>query len=178
MCSPCGHQRNTVLTIWLGVSLTRIKFLGRGYTAFLMFVPALVGAILVNTLQDHNRIGLLFSYWVSSTLQSHLVLLTSDTHVGVVKSSSLSLSLSFWDGWARSSRDIPSVRLPTPSSSSPTRLETPLDPSCGRGNISPGSYYTYPQPFFLPRYMRNPHESVQRLTRSSFLFAGTTFPGP
>jgi hypothetical protein len=33
----------------------------------MMFVPALVGSILVNTLQDHNRIGLLFSYWVSGS---------------------------------------------------------------------------------------------------------------
>ncbi|KAF6763855.1 major facilitator superfamily domain-containing protein [Ephemerocybe angulata] len=54
-----------ILTIWLGVSLTRIPALGRGYTSILMFVPALLGSLLVNTLRDSNRVGLLFSYWVS-----------------------------------------------------------------------------------------------------------------
>ncbi|KAF5315827.1 hypothetical protein D9611_004986 [Ephemerocybe angulata] len=58
---------NAVLTIWLGVSLTRIPALGRGYTSILMFVPALLGSLLVNTLRDSNRVGLLFSYWVSGS---------------------------------------------------------------------------------------------------------------
>ncbi|RXW18733.1 hypothetical protein EST38_g7118, partial [Candolleomyces aberdarensis] len=40
-------------------------WIGRGYASILMFVPALLGSILVNTLQDSNRVGLLFSYWVS-----------------------------------------------------------------------------------------------------------------
>ncbi|CAA7271463.1 unnamed protein product [Cyclocybe aegerita] len=54
-----------ILTIWLGVSLAAIPALGRGYTAVMCFVPALLGSILVSTLPSHNRIGLLFSYWIA-----------------------------------------------------------------------------------------------------------------
>ncbi|KAJ3517410.1 hypothetical protein NLJ89_g522 [Agrocybe chaxingu] len=54
-----------ILTIWLGVSLVAIPALGRGYTAVMCFVPALLGSILVSTLPSHNRIGLLFSYWIA-----------------------------------------------------------------------------------------------------------------
>jgi len=54
-----------ILTIWLGVTLASVPAIGRGYAGILMFVPALLGSILVNTLHDSNRVGLLFSYWVS-----------------------------------------------------------------------------------------------------------------
>jgi len=40
--------------------------MGRGYAGALMFAPALLGSILVSTLKSHNKVGLLFSYWISS----------------------------------------------------------------------------------------------------------------
>ena len=40
--------------------------MGRGYAGALMFVPAFLGSILVSTLKSHNKVGLLFSYWISS----------------------------------------------------------------------------------------------------------------
>lgn len=58
----------SVLTIWFGVTLASQRAIGRGYAAILMFIPALLGAILVNTLPSHNKVGLLFSYWISSEL--------------------------------------------------------------------------------------------------------------
>ena len=54
-----------VSCILLGILLAR--FIGRGYAGSLMYVPGILGAILVNTLPSDNKIGLLFSYWVSST---------------------------------------------------------------------------------------------------------------
>ncbi|KAI5900438.1 MFS general substrate transporter [Schizophyllum commune H4-8] len=52
-----------VSCILLGILLAR--FIGRGYAGSLMYVPGILGAILVNTLPSDNKIGLLFSYWVS-----------------------------------------------------------------------------------------------------------------
>ncbi|KAF8891290.1 major facilitator superfamily domain-containing protein [Infundibulicybe gibba] len=54
-----------ILVIWLGVTLASQKRVGRAYAAAIMFIPAILGAILVNALPSHNKIGLLFSYWVS-----------------------------------------------------------------------------------------------------------------
>lgn len=54
-----------ILTIWLGVTLASTRLFGRGYTGALMLIPALLGAILVNTLPSHNKVGLLFSYWIT-----------------------------------------------------------------------------------------------------------------
>ncbi|KAF8197567.1 major facilitator superfamily domain-containing protein [Pholiota molesta] len=54
-----------ILSVFLGVTLAAQRYIGRGYAAALIFAPALLGAILVNTLPSHNKVGLLFSYWVS-----------------------------------------------------------------------------------------------------------------
>ena len=59
----CG----TVLTIWLAVTLASQLFIGRSYAGVLMYIPAILGAILVSTLPFTNKIGLLFSYWISRT---------------------------------------------------------------------------------------------------------------
>lgn len=56
----------SVITIWLGVTLASQRAIGRGYAALLVFIPALVGAVLVNTLSSQNKVGLLVSYWISS----------------------------------------------------------------------------------------------------------------
>ncbi|KAJ7510161.1 major facilitator superfamily domain-containing protein [Mycena galericulata] len=54
-----------ILTIWGGVSLAGFKPIGRAYAGVIMFIPAILGSILVNTLPSHNKIGLLFSYWLT-----------------------------------------------------------------------------------------------------------------
>ncbi|KAJ7219571.1 major facilitator superfamily domain-containing protein [Mycena pura] len=54
-----------ILTIWAGVSLASYKPIGRAYAGVIMFIPAILGCILVNTLPSHNKVGLLFSYWLT-----------------------------------------------------------------------------------------------------------------
>uniref|UniRef100_A0A0W0GE50 Major facilitator superfamily (MFS) profile domain-containing protein n=1 Tax=Moniliophthora roreri TaxID=221103 RepID=A0A0W0GE50_MONRR len=55
-----------IVTIWVGVILATSK-LGRGYAGILMFIPAILGCLLVNLLPSHMKVGLLFGYWLSST---------------------------------------------------------------------------------------------------------------
>lgn len=57
---------DTVLTIWLGVVLASQPSIGRSYASVLMYIPAILGSILVSTLPFSNKVGLLFSYWISS----------------------------------------------------------------------------------------------------------------
>lgn len=54
-----------ILTIWLAVVLASQPSIGRSYAGVLMYIPAILGAILVSTLPFSNKIGLLFSYWIS-----------------------------------------------------------------------------------------------------------------
>ncbi|SJL00803.1 related to permease of the major facilitator superfamily [Armillaria ostoyae] len=54
-----------ILTIWLGITLASFKPIGRGYAGALMYIIAILGALLVNLLPSSNKVGLLFSYWVS-----------------------------------------------------------------------------------------------------------------
>ncbi|KAK0484054.1 major facilitator superfamily domain-containing protein [Armillaria novae-zelandiae] len=54
-----------ILTIWLGITLASFKPIGRGYAGALMYIVAILGALLVNLLPSGNKVGLLFSYWVS-----------------------------------------------------------------------------------------------------------------
>ncbi|KAG1826874.1 MFS general substrate transporter [Suillus subaureus] len=54
-----------ILTIWLGVVLASEPSIGRSYAGVLMYIPAILGSILVSTLPFSNKIGLLFSYWIS-----------------------------------------------------------------------------------------------------------------
>lgn len=53
-----------ILTIWLGVRLASSKYIGRAYAGTLMYLPAILGAILVSLLPYSNKVGLLFSYWI------------------------------------------------------------------------------------------------------------------
>ncbi|PPR05104.1 hypothetical protein CVT26_012340 [Gymnopilus dilepis] len=64
-----------ILTIWLGVTLASQRSIGRGYAAALMFIPALLGAILVQKLPSHDKVGLLFSYWISIFMFTPFVIL-------------------------------------------------------------------------------------------------------
>ncbi|PFH54129.1 hypothetical protein AMATHDRAFT_38116 [Amanita thiersii Skay4041] len=54
-----------IVVIWAGVMLASFPKIGRAYAGVLMFIPAILGAILVNTLPFSNKIGLLFSYWLN-----------------------------------------------------------------------------------------------------------------
>lgn len=57
---------DSVLWIWLAVTAaTRLKF-GRAYAGVFMFGIALIGAILLNTISLHKKVGLLFCYWLTS----------------------------------------------------------------------------------------------------------------
>ncbi|KAF9469334.1 major facilitator superfamily domain-containing protein [Collybia nuda] len=52
-----------IVTIWSGITLA--SYVGRGYAGAIVFIPAILGALLVNCLPTENKVGLLFSYWVS-----------------------------------------------------------------------------------------------------------------
>ncbi|KAF9227795.1 MFS general substrate transporter [Gyrodon lividus] len=54
-----------ILTIFIGVTLASQNSIGRSYAGVLMYIPAILGAILVSVLPSSNKIGLLFSYWIS-----------------------------------------------------------------------------------------------------------------
>ncbi|KDR66872.1 hypothetical protein GALMADRAFT_232281 [Galerina marginata CBS 339.88] len=71
----CVDGAVEILTILLGVTLAARRSIGRGYAIALMFIPALLGSILVNTLPSHNKVGLLFSYWVSVFVFTPFILL-------------------------------------------------------------------------------------------------------
>lgn len=61
--------------IYFAVTIASHRKLGRGYTGAMMFLPAILGAILLNTLPQHNKIGLLFSYWLTITAIAPFVIL-------------------------------------------------------------------------------------------------------
>lgn len=61
----CVDGVSEIIFILVGVTLAAQPKIGRAYSGVIIYIPALVGAILVNTLPSHNRIGLLFSYWTS-----------------------------------------------------------------------------------------------------------------
>ncbi|KAJ3819735.1 major facilitator superfamily domain-containing protein [Lentinula raphanica] len=54
-----------ILSIWLGVSLAGVKGIGRAYAGVILYIPGLLGALLVNLLPSHLKVGLLFAYWLS-----------------------------------------------------------------------------------------------------------------
>lgn len=64
---------DVVLAIWLGVTvLVPQPSIGRSYAGVLMYIPGILGSILVSTLPFSNKIGLLFSYWISSTFHNFI----------------------------------------------------------------------------------------------------------
>ncbi|KAI0053852.1 MFS general substrate transporter [Auriscalpium vulgare] len=54
-----------IITIWFGTTLASYWPYGRALAALLMFIPSILGSILVTTLPAHHKVGLLFSYWLS-----------------------------------------------------------------------------------------------------------------
>lgn len=53
-----------ILSVWLGVVLASRGAIGHAYASVLMYIPAILGTILVSTLPFSDKIGLLFSYWI------------------------------------------------------------------------------------------------------------------
>ncbi|KAF9792773.1 MFS general substrate transporter [Thelephora terrestris] len=54
-----------MLAVYLGVTIAARWKNGKAWTAMLSYVPSVIGTILVATLPGTNKIGLLFSYWIS-----------------------------------------------------------------------------------------------------------------
>ncbi|GLB34691.1 putative membrane transporter [Lyophyllum shimeji] len=52
-----------ILAIFATIAL--VPYIGHAYAAVAAYLPGILGTILVNTLPSHNKIGLLFAYWVS-----------------------------------------------------------------------------------------------------------------
>jgi hypothetical protein len=77
-CTPLIYSCGTVLAIWLGVTLASQILIGRSYSGVLMYIPAILGAILVSALPFSNKVGLLFSYWISSTFSWPLLVTWHD----------------------------------------------------------------------------------------------------
>lgn len=57
-----------IISIWLGVYLAGRKEIGRAYAIVILYIPALLGALIVNLIPLHLKVGLLFGYWLSSEL--------------------------------------------------------------------------------------------------------------
>lgn len=54
-----------ILTIWTGVTLAARLRDARGYVGAVYFIPNILGCILVNVLPWKNKVGLLFSVWLT-----------------------------------------------------------------------------------------------------------------
>lgn len=54
-----------IVTIWTGVKIAAQIPNSRAYVGFLYFIPNLLGVFLVNFLPWENKIGLLFSVWIT-----------------------------------------------------------------------------------------------------------------
>jgi len=54
-----------IIAIYLGVTIAARWKDGKAWTAMLNYVPSIIGTILVATLPGTNKVGLLFSYWIS-----------------------------------------------------------------------------------------------------------------
>lgn len=73
--------------------------IGRAYAGVLMYIPAILGAILVSALPFSNKVGLLFSYWISSEPSCNASRVpTSDNHPSVFAISPFTIFL----GWVAS----------------------------------------------------------------------------
>jgi hypothetical protein len=61
-----------IITIWTGVTLAAKIPNSRAYVAVIYMLPNLLGALLINLLPWSNKIGLLFSLWLTG--ERHQVL--------------------------------------------------------------------------------------------------------
>ncbi|KAF8687957.1 hypothetical protein AX14_003576 [Amanita brunnescens Koide BX004] len=70
-----------IVAILVGVTLAASPRIGRAYTVVIFYIPATLGCILVETLPFKNKIGLLFSYWVSILATVPLAIILGWTNV-------------------------------------------------------------------------------------------------
>lgn len=63
-----------IITIWTGVTIVARLNNARAYVAVLYLVPNVLGAILINVLPWENKVGLLFSQWLSGVGTTAFVL--------------------------------------------------------------------------------------------------------
>lgn len=56
-----------IVTIYTGVTIASRIPNSRAWVAIAYFVPNILGVFLINFLPWHNRVGLLFSVWLSGT---------------------------------------------------------------------------------------------------------------
>ena len=54
-----------IIMIYIGVILATSKPIGRAYAAVILFIPGILGEILVNTLPSKNNVGLLLSFYLA-----------------------------------------------------------------------------------------------------------------
>jgi hypothetical protein len=59
-----------IVTIYTGVTIAA-KLDSRAWVAFIYFIPNILGTILVNVLPWSNKVGLLFSVWLTGTSLGH-----------------------------------------------------------------------------------------------------------
>ena len=57
-----------IVTIWVGVSIASRVPNSRAYVGTLFMIPNILGVFLVNFLPWENKIGLLFSVWITGML--------------------------------------------------------------------------------------------------------------
>ncbi|KAF6765362.1 membrane transporter [Ephemerocybe angulata] len=61
----CADGVVSIIGIFIGIYLSTIPLVGRGYATILTSIPPLIGSILINILPSENKIALLFMYWLS-----------------------------------------------------------------------------------------------------------------
>ncbi|KZV92894.1 MFS general substrate transporter [Exidia glandulosa HHB12029] len=63
-----------IVTIWTGVTLVSKWKNSRAYVAVIYFIPNIAGTIMINTIPWENKIGLLFSIWLTGVGTTGFVL--------------------------------------------------------------------------------------------------------
>ncbi|KAJ2912369.1 hypothetical protein MD484_g8049, partial [Candolleomyces efflorescens] len=61
----CADGVVSIIGISIGIYLSCVPAIGRGYATILTSLPPLVGSILINVLPSEDKIALLFMYWLS-----------------------------------------------------------------------------------------------------------------
>ncbi|TFK61073.1 MFS general substrate transporter [Pluteus cervinus] len=63
-----------IVTIYTGVHIAARYKDGRAYTSFIYFLPTMLGCILINVLPSSDKVGLLFSVWLTEISTTAFVL--------------------------------------------------------------------------------------------------------
>ncbi|KAG6820635.1 hypothetical protein H0H93_013834, partial [Arthromyces matolae] len=68
-------QTTLLGTVDGAVQINLIPYVGHCYAAIMSYIPAVIGCVLLITLPSENKLGLLFSYWISETTVNAIVLI-------------------------------------------------------------------------------------------------------